>query len=131
MLNVADVDELMFQLRHLGPMEAALRTRHVESVDGLVDHRIAERPVLERLRLRVRIGNEWQRALGIGGAADSIRMLHVPLIFPWTKCGLVALQVQVREEQRVIRDLPERVLLCAARPHFIRASGDGLVQHCK
>ena len=95
MLHVADVDQLMLQLRDLVPGEAALRAREVERVDRPIGHRIAEAPVLEDLRLRVCV------ARGAVVAAVLVR--------PPPKLGFVTLQIQMREEQRVIRDLPERI----------------------
>ena len=51
-------------------------------------------------------------------------MLRPPL-----KRRFVALQIQVRKEQRVIRHLPERVLVIGVRPLVCRTALDGLTQH--
>src|SRR5579864_8011130 len=51
MLDVTDVHELMLQLRHAVPTETALRAVEIERVHRVIDDAIAERPVLEHLRL--------------------------------------------------------------------------------
>src|SRR4026207_1528637 len=53
MLDVTDVHQLMLQLRHAVPTETALRAVEIERVHRIIDDAIAERPVLENLRLRI------------------------------------------------------------------------------
>jgi hypothetical protein len=100
MLDVTDVHELMLQLRHAIPTETALRAVEIERVHRLIDDAIAEGPVLEHLRLR------------IGVARDPV--IVASMLRPRLKRRFVALQIQVRKEQRVIRQLPERVLVIGA-----------------
>src|SRR6185503_15075757 len=47
------------------------------------------------------------------------------------KRRFVALQIQVSKEQRVIRHLPERVLVIGVQPLVCRTALDGLTQHRK
>jgi hypothetical protein len=94
MLDVADIDELVFQLGHLIPTEATVRAFEIQRVHGVINHPIAEIPVLEHLRFRVR--------LTAGAVA------FAAALFPQPKCSFVLLEIQVREEQRVKRQLPER-----------------------
>ena len=84
-------------------------------VHRFIDHAIAEGPVLEHLRLRVGV------ALDPVAAAAMLR--------PELKRRFVALQIQVRKEQRVIRHLPERVLVIGVRPLVCRTALDGFTQH--
>jgi hypothetical protein len=115
MLDVTDVHELMLQLRHAVPTETALRAVEIERVHRVIDHAIAERPVLEHLRLRI-----WV-------ALDTVIMAS--MLRPPLKRCFVSLQIQVRKEQRVIRHLPERVLVIGIRPLVCRTALDGLTQH--
>ena len=88
MLDVADIDELVLQLGHLIPTEATLGAVEIQHLNGVINHPIAELPVLEHLRLRVRF------------TADTVAF--AAMLFPEPKCSFVALEIQVREEQRVI-----------------------------
>ena len=99
MLNMADVDELMLQLRHLVPTESAVLTIQVELVDGIVEELVAHGPVFQNLVLGVRIGNKGQRAVGIGRTGDPIRVLNVGLVScPGTELGVVPVKVKMCEE---------------------------------
>src|SRR4026208_830418 len=83
MLDVTDVHQLMLQLRHAVPTETTLRAVEIERVHRIIDDAIAERPVLENLRLRI-----WV-------ALDTV---IVPLMLrPPLKRRFVALQIQVRK----------------------------------
>jgi len=58
MLNVANVHQLMLEFRHRIPRETAVRTLEIQRVDRAIDHRVADTPVFEHLRLRVWIGRD-------------------------------------------------------------------------
>src|SRR5579872_4096813 len=115
MLDVTDVHELMLHLRHAVPTETALRAFEIERVHRVIDDAIAERPVFEHLPLCI-----WV-------AIDTV--VAASMLRPWLKRRFVALQIQVRKEQRVIRHLPERVLVIGIRPLVCRTALDGLTQH--
>src|SRR5271157_3267045 len=55
MLDVADIDELVLQFGHAIPTEATLSAIEIQCVHGVIDHAIAEFPVLKHVRLRVRL----------------------------------------------------------------------------
>src|SRR6516165_6580164 len=108
MLDVADIDELVLQLGHVIPTEATLGAVEIQRVHGVIDHPIAELPVFEHLRLRV-----WL-------TPDAIAL--TAMLFPQPERSFVALKIQVCKEQRMIRYLPERVLVVAAQPLLGRAA---------
>src|SRR5215467_11077270 len=97
MLDVADIDELVLQLGHAIPTEATFGAVEIQRVHGVVDHPIAELPVFEHLRLRV-----WL-------TLDAIAL--TAMLFPQPKRSFVALKIEVSKKQRVIRHLPERILV--------------------
>jgi hypothetical protein len=115
MLDVTDVHKLMLQLRHAVPTETALHAVEIERVHRVIDHAIAERPILKHLRLCI-----WV-------ALDTV--IVASMLRPPLKRCFVSLQIQVRKEQRVIRHLPERVLVIGIRPLVCRTALDGLTQH--
>src|SRR5215813_9893750 len=115
MLDVPDIDKLMFQLGHAIPAEATLSTVEVQRVHGVIHHPIAEFPILEHLSLRVRL------------TADAVAF--AAMLYPQLKRSFVPLEIQVREEQRVIRQLPERILVAGTQPLLRRAALDGLAEH--
>src|SRR5689334_2080166 len=115
MLDVANIDELVLQLGHAIPTEATLGAVEIQRVNGVINHPIAEIPVLEHLRLRVRL------------TADAIAF--AAMLFPQPKRSFVMLEIQVREEQRVIRQLPERILVAGAQPLLRRAALYGFAEH--
>ena len=115
MLDVTEVHQLMLQLRHPVPTETAFRAVEIERVHCIIDYPIAEGPVLEHLRLRI-----WV-------APDTV--IVALMLRPQLKRRFVALQIQVRKEQRVIGDLPERVLVIGVRPLVCGAAFDSLTQH--
>jgi len=115
MLDVTEVHELMLQLRHAVPTETAFCAVEIERVHRIIDDEIAEGPVLEHLRLRI-----WV-------ALDTV--ILASMLRPTLKCRFVALQIQMRKEQRVIRDLPERVLVIGVRPLVQGTALDSLTQH--
>src|SRR5689334_6978730 len=117
MLDVANIDELVLQLGHAIPTEATLGAVEIQRVNGVINHPIAEIPVLEHLRLRVRL------------TADAVAF--AAMLFPQPKRSFVLLEIQVREEQGVIRQLPERILVVGAQPLLRRAALDGFVKHRK
>src|ERR1700741_437010 len=102
MLDVADIDELVLQLGHAIPTEATLGAVEIQGVHGVINHPIAELPVCEHLRLRVRL------------TADTVALAS--MLFQQPERSFVALEIQMREEQRVIGDLPERILMAGAQP---------------
>ena len=55
MLDVADIDELVLQFGHAIPTEATIGAVEIQRVYGVIDHAIAEFPVLEHFPLRVRL----------------------------------------------------------------------------
>src|SRR5215469_2467677 len=115
MLDVADIDELVLKLGHAIPTEATLGAVEIQRLHGVINHPIAELPVLEHLRLRVRL---------TAGAVAFAMML-----FPQPERSFVVLEIQVREEQRVVRQLPERILVVVAQPLLRRAALDGFAEH--
>lgn len=130
MLEVAKVDELVFQLGHLVPREPALRAGKVETVHRAVDHLVTERPVLQDFGSGVGLGNQRQAAVRVRRPRNAVRVLYLPLVtLLRTKCGLVRVEVQMREEERVIRHLPELVGVIAAQPHGLRTPLDRFSKH--
>ena len=115
MLDVADIDELVLQLGHAIPTEATLGAVEIQRVHGFINHPIAELPVLEHLPLGVRL------------TADAVAF--AAMLLPQTKRSFVVLEIQVREEQRVIRQLPERILVVGAQPLLRRAALDSFAEH--
>src|SRR5262249_33088796 len=75
----------------------------------------ADTPIFEHLRLRVWIGRD--------------AIVPAVLLRPLLKCRFVPLKVQMGEEQRVIRHLPERILVPSARPLIGRTSFDCFSKH--
>src|SRR5579862_4524764 len=114
-LDVTDIDELMLQLGHAVPTEAALGTVEIQRVHGVIDHPIAELAVLEHLRLRVRFTRD--------------AVVLAAMLFPQPERSFVALKIQVCKEQSVIRHLPERILVVGAQPLLGRAALDGFAEH--
>ena len=55
MLDMADINELVLQLGHAIPTEPTFGAVEIQRVHGVIDHPIAELPVLEHLRLRLRL----------------------------------------------------------------------------
>src|SRR5271154_4206562 len=115
MLDMADIDELVLQLGHAIPTEATFGAVEIQRVHGVIDHPIAELPVLEHLRLRVRL---TRNAVALAA-----------MLFPQLKGSFVALKIQMSEEQSVIRHLPERVLVAGAQPLLGRAALDSFAEH--
>src|SRR5579859_1804740 len=95
MLDMADIDELVLQLGHAIPTEATFGAVEIQRVHGAIDHPIAELPVLEHLRLRVRL------------TRDAVAL--AAMLFPKPKRSFVGLKIQVCKEKSVIRYLPERI----------------------
>src|SRR5215470_11925784 len=81
MLDVANVHQLMLELRHRIPRETAVRTLEIQRVDCAIDHRVADTPVFEHLRLRVWIGRD--------------AILISVLLWPPPKCRFVPLEIQM------------------------------------
>ena len=73
MLDMADIDELVLQLGHAIPTEATFGAVEIQRVDGVIDHPIAELPVIEHLRLRVRL------------TRDAVAL--AAMLFPQPKCA--------------------------------------------
>src|SRR3954452_22433361 len=115
MLDVADTDELVFQFGHAIPTEATIGAVEIQRVYGVIDHAVAEFTVLEYLRLRVRL------------APDAVAL--PAMLFPYPKRSFVALKIQVRKEQRMIRHLPERIFVVGAQPLLERAALDPFAEH--
>src|SRR5262249_39880792 len=115
MLDVADINELVLQLGHLIPTEATLGAIEIQRIHRVVDHPIAELPIFEHVRLRIRV------------TAGAVAFAMV--LFPQPERSFVVLEIQVREEQRVIRQLPERILVVGAQPLLRRAALDGFAEH--
>ncbi len=108
MLDVTEVYELMFQLGDLVPIEPTLGVMEVQRVDGIINQPIANVPILQYLCARVWFGDQRQRAVGSAGPAMPSWCLDFRLVMlPGSKCSLVWLKVQVRDEQCVVSDLPE------------------------
>src|SRR5215471_13174016 len=96
MLDVADIDELVLLLGQAIPTEATLSAIEIQRVHGVIDHAIAEFPVLEHVRLRVRL---TPNAVALPA-----------MLFPQPKRSFVALKIGV---QRTTRDTtPARTHSC-------------------
>jgi hypothetical protein len=54
-LDVPDVDDLVFQRGHLVPGKAALRGREIERINAGIDHAIASIAVFEKVVARERL----------------------------------------------------------------------------
>ena len=115
MLDVPDIDELVFEFGHAIPTEAAVGAVEIQCVYRVIDQAITKVPIFEDFLLRV------------GLSSDAV-VIPV-MLFPNPKRSLVALQVQVRKEQRVIRQLPKRILMFGADPRFGRAALDSFAEH--
>jgi hypothetical protein len=50
-LNVTDVDDLMFELRHLVPAEPAIAAEKIQRIHGIIDHLVADAPVFQNVIL--------------------------------------------------------------------------------
>ena len=130
MLDVAQVHQLMFQLRHLVARESTLRILKIELVNRSVDHLIAELPVFEHLRLRVGLWDQRQRAVWVGRTGDAILILHLALLmYPGAKRLFTRLEICMCEEQGVICDLPKRILMVGREPNVVGAALDGFAEH--
>src|SRR5436190_13665173 len=128
MLDVAKVHELVLQLRH-PVMEAAVIPREVHGVHRTVHDAVDDCPVTKCLLLGIRARDEGQRALGIGIAGDAVFVLIVALMLgPWLEGRRVLPQVEMREEQGVISDLPERVRGPGVEPQIVWTQLDGLAE---
>ena len=88
MLNMADIDELVLQLGHAVPTEATFGAVEIQRVHGVIDHPIAELPVLEHLRMRVRL------------TRDAVAL--AAMLFPQPKRSFIVLKIHMCKEQSVI-----------------------------
>src|SRR5882762_10506584 len=105
MLDVPDIDDLVFQRGHLVPGEAALRGREIEPIHAGIDHAIALVAVFEKVVASKRF-TSLGRTLGLPrNTADVLCFLAMPS--PGTEFLLSRLQVKVSEEQRVVDHSPE------------------------
>jgi len=126
MLDVPDVDDLVFQRGHLVPGEAALRGRQIEPINAGINHVIALMAVFQKVVARKRF-TRFGRTVGLPrNTADELRFLAMPS--PGTEFVLSRLQVKVSEEQRMVRNSPEWSGITRVAPHPIRALFDDLVQ---
>ncbi len=79
MLDMADIDELVLQLGHAIPTEATFGSVEIQRVHGVIDHPIAEPPVFEHFRLRIRL------------TRDAVALAAMLLLQP--KCSFVGLNI--------------------------------------
>src|SRR5262245_14564204 len=100
MLDVADVDELMFQLRNFVPVESTISASKIKSSDCVVHYAVAKITVSQNLRLRIWLW--YQRQILVW-----VRLM----LFPWAEGGFVRLKVQMSKVQGVVSNLPECVLV--------------------
>src|SRR6516165_1962571 len=127
MLDVPDVDDLVFQRGHLVPGEAALRGREVERINARIDHTIAIIAVFKKVVTS-------ERFTSLGGTVCLSRNTAYELCFlampgPWGKGLLILLKVKMRIEQRVVRNSPEwGGAIRGVVTHHVRAFLDHLVQ---
>ena len=60
MLDVPDVEDLVFKLRHVVPRKPALGGGEIQRVDAAIDHVIADAPVFEHFVARERVYRAWE-----------------------------------------------------------------------
>ncbi len=131
MLDMPDSDELVFELGNTRvPGETARLGFEVESVNGGVDHVVANAAKLQYLSSGIRLGQHGQRVVGGHGLPQPVRLLHVGLMFgPWLPRLEVRLKICVANKNRVIRDLPERIARPVIQPQVIPALLHGIAKH--
>ena len=130
MLEVPDVHELVLELGH--PVRAGTRFQ------GCPDRSRPPRcrPSARRRSSSPAPGFSYRgpepaaACFLIGGTREPVRMLDVVLVLlPRSEGGLVRLEVQVGEVERVVGDLPERVDMSAVAPHGIGTSPNRFAKH--
>src|SRR4029077_17240482 len=100
MLDVPNVDDLVFQRGHLVPGEAALRGREIERIHAGIDHVIARVAIFEQVIARKRL-TVFGRTVRIArNTAYELCLLAMPS--PRTKILLSLLQVKMSIEERVV-----------------------------
>src|SRR5260370_32071205 len=127
MLDVPDVDDLVFQGGHLVPGEAALRGREIERIHAGIDPSIALVAVFEKVIARKSLTILGRTVSFPRNTADVLCFLAVPS--PRTKSLLSLLEVKMSKEERVVHNSPEwRGAIRRVVPHRVRAFLDYLVQ---
>ena len=127
MLDVSDVDYLVFKSRHLIPWEPALRGREIERINASVNHAIAIVAVFEEFVARERITSLGWTFYLRGNSANELSFVAMPR--PWSKPLLILLQVKMANEKRVVRNPPESSgAIGWVVPHLLRAFLDYLLQ---
>jgi hypothetical protein len=130
MLDVPDVDDLVFQRGHLIPGEAALRGREIERINSGIDHVIALLAVFEEVIASKRLTSLGRTVPFPRNTADVLCFLAMPS--PWTKSLLSLLEVKMSKEERVVRNSPEwSGAIRRVVPHPVRAFLDYRVQGLK
>jgi hypothetical protein len=96
MLDVPDVDDLVFQGRHLVPGKAALLGGEIQRIDATVDQGIAFLAVFQKVNARKRLARlGWTVSLPRNAAYE---LCFVSMTSPRTKSLLSLLQVKVSIE---------------------------------
>jgi hypothetical protein len=93
MLDVSDVDDLVFQRGHLVPGKAALGRRQVERVNAGIDHAIANVAVFEKVFASERLTLLGRAVCFPRNAADVLRFVAMPS--PGRKGFLILLEVKM------------------------------------
>ena len=102
MLDVPDVDDLVFQRGHLVPGEAALRGREIERIDAGIDHVSALVAVFEKVVASKRLTSLGRTVSFPRNTADVLCFLAMPS--PRTKSLLSLPEIKMSKEERVVRN---------------------------
>src|SRR5262249_8876283 len=100
MLDVADVDDLVFERGHLVPGEAALRRRKIERINAGIDHIVANAQVFEKLGAAERFTRIRRPVARPRNTAYVLRF--IAMSGPRGKILLFLLEVEMGVEERVV-----------------------------
>ena len=103
MLDVTDVDNLVFQRGHLVPRETALRGREVERINAVIDHTIALFAVFKKVATSERSTSSWRTLHLRRDTANELCLLAMP--GPWGKGFLILLQLRAHNLREGIKAL--------------------------
>ena len=105
MLDVSDVDDLVFERGHLVPGEAALRSREIEHINTGIDHPITEAQVFDKVGAGESLTRMGRAVAVPGNAADILPLIAMP--GPRGKVLLPLLEVKMGVEERVVCNSPK------------------------